>query len=242
MSTSDFAKIKKVKDDYEDIGMAFSETRKKRMWAEIYPFTKMVKSGMRVLDVGCGNGRLIPEFKGKKIDYIGTDFSEVLISQAKERFPSRKFLVRDITREKDWERLGKFDAIFCIGVLHHIPDRERQHLVLRKMFEVLKPGGFIVVSVWNLWQFRFLKNHLLQIGQKIQNGNLSYIWMPFSVSDGTKIIKKVDRFCKAYFSGELLYLIKQAGFTIDKYYYATGTDNHLSMFKGRNFVVLARKI
>lgn len=241
MKLSAYQKVQKLKNDYDEIGLAFSETRKKRMWPEIFPFIKMVKKGMKVLDVGCGNGRLIPEFRNKEIDYLGTDFSEVLLSFAKERFPNKKFLLRDITKVKDWDRLGKFDVIFCLGVMHHIPDRKLQHLVFQQMYQHLNQNGFLVLSVWNLWQSKFLKNHLLQIFEKIENGNLSYIWMPFSVSDGEKRIKTVQRFCKAYLPGELISLVKQAGLSVDKYYFASETNIHMSILSGRNFVLMARK-
>jgi 2-polyprenyl-3-methyl-5-hydroxy-6-metoxy-1,4-benzoquinol methylase len=239
MPLSAYQQVQQVKDHYNLIGEHFSETRKKRMWAEILPFTKLVKNEMKVLDVGCGNGRLVPEFKGRKVKYLGIDFSQSLIDQAKLRFPSRRFLNRDITSSTDWDRIGEYDAVFCLGVLHHIPDRKRQHEVLQQLYAHTKPGGFVVISVWNLWQLRFLKLHLLQLKKKADYGNFSYLWVPYKVSDGVKNIRTVKRFCKAYLPGELLGLVKQVGYKIDTYYYAINGETHKSIFKGQNFCLLA---
>lgn len=233
--------VQQVKDQYDAIGEHFSQTRKKRMWAEILPFTKKVKSGMKVLDVGCGNGRLIPEFKGKKINYLGIDFSQELLDKAKERFPNRRFLNRDITRSEDWERIGIYDAVFCLATLHHIPDRNRQHEVMQQIYKHTKPGGFCVISVWNLWQWNFLQIHFSQILKKIEYKNFSYIWMPYCVSDGKTTTRKIMRFCKAFFAGELLGLVKQVGFKVVKFSYATHGITHRSIFNGRNFVICAKK-
>ncbi|PIX02803.1 SAM-dependent methyltransferase, partial [bacterium (Candidatus Gribaldobacteria) CG_4_8_14_3_um_filter_42_11] len=41
-----------------------------------------VKDGDKVLDVGCGNGRLVKAFENKKISYLGVDNSEKLIKLA----------------------------------------------------------------------------------------------------------------------------------------------------------------
>ena len=42
-------------------------------------------------------------------------------------------------------RSGVYDRIACIGVLHHLPERER---VLREMARVLRPGGQLVLGVY----------------------------------------------------------------------------------------------
>ena len=241
MALTPYQQIQQVRDHYNTIGLDFAETRKKRLWAEILPFLKLIKPGMRVLDVGCGSGRLLSELSKRKIDYLGLDFSEVLLQQAKKSFPKERFLLRDITTEDGWQRVGEYDAIFCLGVLHHIPDRKTQHDVLRQMYLHTKPDGFVVISVWNLWQFRFWKYHLKQVFRKIKSANPSYVWIPYSISDGQQVVKKTWRFCKAFGVGELIQLVKQVGYQIDSFYYASKGKTHLSIFKGENFCLLARK-
>lgn len=241
MPLTAYQQIQQVKDHYNIISAHFNQTRSKPLWTEILPFIAKIKSGMKVLDIGCGNGRLLSEITNKKIRYLGLDFSKELIKKAREKYPSRRFFVRDISQESGWVQIGQYDALFCLGVLHHIPDRQRQHFVLRQIYEHTAPGGFLVISVWNMWQWRFLKTHLLQLNKKIEYGNLSYVWIPYSVSDGNKTTRTINRFIKAYFPGELLNLVKQVGYSIDTFYYAAKGQTRLSILNGQNFCLLARK-
>ena len=69
-----------VQKNYSDIADHFSETRKKKLWPELIKLTKKVQNGDKILDVGCGSGRLLEAFLGKKIIYLGIDSSKNLIS------------------------------------------------------------------------------------------------------------------------------------------------------------------
>ncbi len=44
-----------------------------------------------ILDLGCGNGRLLGALQEKKINYTGVDFSGELIKRAIENFPNGNF-------------------------------------------------------------------------------------------------------------------------------------------------------
>ena len=75
-----------VKRNYEEIAGSFSQTRTNRPWPELLKLTEPVNAGDRILDVGCGNGRLAEALTGKKVSYLGLDSSEKLIEIARRNF------------------------------------------------------------------------------------------------------------------------------------------------------------
>jgi len=105
----------------------------------------------RVLDVGCGSGR-IGEFvlEAGASHYVGVDFSEPMIDLARARltrFESRTELIVDdfVTAPLD----GPFEVILAVGLFDYLPE---PHRFARRMFELCAPGGCVVGSfpTWSL--------------------------------------------------------------------------------------------
>jgi len=169
--------INQNKEIYNQIAKDFSGTRKKS-WQGFENFSQYVKAGDRVLDLGCGNGRMADIFQNKKVEYLGIDNSEELIKIARERFRDKswiRFEVGDVIKlssrgaegdvgipsdiEGDgiatvtsFPRNDNFNLVLMIAVLHHIPTKELRLKILQDAFTLLKPGGRLVISNWNLWQ------------------------------------------------------------------------------------------
>lgn len=75
--------INKTKRDYDIIAADFSASRR-YPWPEMKEMAKRVKPGSKVIDIGCGNGRLLSVLGGKKVKYLGMDFSKKLIELARQ--------------------------------------------------------------------------------------------------------------------------------------------------------------
>jgi SAM-dependent methyltransferase len=99
----------------------------------------------RVLDVGCGSGR-IGEFvlDAGTSRYLGIDFSEPMLDLAKtrlERFSDRVELKLGDFLETPID--GQFDVVLALGLFDYLPDPQR---FTSRMFELCAPGGAVVGS------------------------------------------------------------------------------------------------
>jgi SAM-dependent methyltransferase len=114
---------------------------------------------LRVLDIGCGNGRLAADLYARGVrfeEYMGTDASPALIEAARKRVtpivdaPVR-WLVQDfLAVEPPGANLprGAFDLVALMGVMHHVPGRESRTALLEAAADRLAPGGLLAVTVW----------------------------------------------------------------------------------------------
>ncbi len=151
-STNDY--VEQNRQSYNKIAEKWSLSRK-YVWPDLLIFKNYLKNGQKVLDLGCGNGRLVELFNDFDVDYLGVDYSENLIAQAKNNFPSKKFEVQDAL-DLNFEH-GQFDVVLCTAVLNHIP-KNQQKTFIENIRKVLKPGGILLLSNWSLWNVKSKKS------------------------------------------------------------------------------------
>ncbi len=99
----------------------------------------------RVLDVGCGSGR-IGEFvlEAGASHYVGVDFSAPMIDMSRarlERFAGRTELIVDDFLTAPLE--GPFEVILAVGLFDYLPE---PHRFSRRMFDLTAAGGCVVGS------------------------------------------------------------------------------------------------
>ncbi len=199
--------IKKNKEVYNAIASHFSHTRL-HLWDDMVPLRRYAKDGDRILDIGCGNGRLYQLFDGLSIAYAGADHSEALIDIAKKKYPSGIFIVSDMTKLPFPNE--SFDVIFCIAVFHHLPTEKTRMSAVREMKRVLKKNGRVVMMNWNL--LRSQKS--LVFSQKSKKPIHTIV--PWKDSKG-KVLGE-----RHYWALSPLYLdamFRKAGFIVEEQYY-----------------------
>ncbi len=113
-----------------------------------------LQPGEAVLDVGCGTGTqalIAKECVGETGLVSGIEPSLDMVAYARRKAARRGLLV-DI-QPGVIERLNHpnnaFDVIFCVIVMHHMPDETKLEGI-KEMARVLKPGGRLLVVDSNL--------------------------------------------------------------------------------------------
>jgi tRNA (cmo5U34)-methyltransferase len=97
----------------------------------------------RLLDLGCGDGRLMALAKSARPQATGValDFSPTMLVRARERFaphPSITVVAYDFSRPLP--ELGSFDAVISSFAIHHLDD-DRKLALYREIYQRLNPGG-----------------------------------------------------------------------------------------------------
>ncbi|HCW32311.1 MAG: WecB/TagA/CpsF family glycosyl transferase, N-acetylglucosaminyldiphosphoundecaprenol [Candidatus Peregrinibacteria bacterium GW2011_GWF2_39_17] len=209
---------KHVRDFYNSVAPEFDCSRQ-RLWADFDFFTPYLKQNGQILDIGCGNGRLLNYFFtifpkqqfNKKMTYLGIDNSKKILNLAKKQHSGLNinFKEGDILNLNFNKRSSKM--IFSIALLHHLPSRQLQLTALQNLQNNLDKDGYLYLSVWNLFQWRYVPYFIKAVLKSILTFN-DYSWQDLKIPWGKK--NKKWRYCYAFRYLELHKLLEKAGFEI----------------------------
>lgn len=222
---------------YNRIADKFSATRR-YPWDDFKLFDQYVNTGDRILDIGCGNGRLAEYLSDKNVDYVGIDSSDKLIDHARQKNPKAKFKVADATTVPFSD--NEFNTVFCIATLHHIPSVKLRQKVIQEAFRVVRSGGYLIMTEWNLWNKRWWKL-LSRYALKKLAGKSKLDWgdvsKPWKNEQGDIVGK---RYLHPFTRCELNRLLKKNGFRVEFTQY-TKRGKSASFLSGYNIVSVAQK-
>ncbi len=109
----------------------------------------------RIIDLGCGTGRLLMPFVRRGFRGVGVDLSRYMLDEVREKARLENLpiscMVANIT-ELDCIADGAADYCICmfstLGMIHGGDNRQR---VLRHARRMVKPGGLFALHVHNRW-------------------------------------------------------------------------------------------
>ena len=96
----------------------------------------------RILEAGCGAGRVLRYYHDRGYDIEGIDFIKEVIDKLERVDPSLKVMVGDITKLS--YRNDTFDFVLAFGLYHNLD--ENLQLAIDETHRILKPEGGLCVS------------------------------------------------------------------------------------------------
>ncbi len=123
-----------------DFGLVFFAEKQGREEKELVELLEkhVSASNARILESGFGTGRFISVVHKNfpRFSCFGTDVVPDFVNQKMNGIQLSLQSSEKLSFENNF-----FDALLCIDVLHHVPDREK---ALKEMGRVTKQGGFVI--------------------------------------------------------------------------------------------------
>lgn len=117
--------------------------------ATLAPFGRKIDSGDRVVEIGCGIGRVTRALAARALHVTGIDVSAEMIAQARSTLADLDNVSLLVGNGRDLGGLpdSSADVVYSFIVFQHIPDPAITCSYVREIGRVLRPGGWTVFQV-----------------------------------------------------------------------------------------------
>lgn len=185
-------------------------------------FSKYVSKSSKILDVGCGYGRVLNELYNNSYNNLyGIDFSEKMIERGKVLFPYLNLCVQK-SASLDFED-NSFDGVILFAVLTCIIKDSEQEALINEIRRVLKPDGVLYIN-------DFLLNHDERNIQRYEKFKEKYgIYGVFELPEGALVRHHELNYIKGLTSNYEKLVLDELTFTT-----MNGNKSNGFMYIGKN--------
>jgi len=181
---------------------------------EFFPRCPVDLKGLKILDVGCGNGLFLKEVQSKGAEVWGIDLDNKSVKFAQQKLDLKNIYALSLDNFVEFasQRFLSFDIICFFEVLEH---QENPKDFLSKIYGLLKEDGYIIGTVPNRNSFLtkrapesyvdYPPNHFFRfsagsIKNLLQEVNFKNIEITSLILPLGKCLKELDEYiCRVYF-------------------------------------------
>ena len=102
--------------------------------------------GARVLDAGCGTGRVAIELSHRAFDVVGVDLDPSMLAVARRAAPDLTWLERDLATLDPAELGAVFDVVLLAGNVVPLLEAGTESAALKRLASCLRPEGLLVAG------------------------------------------------------------------------------------------------
>ena len=104
----------------------------------------LVAPGARVLDAGCGTGRVAARLASRGLGVTGVDVDPSMVAQARRRWPDLDWVVSDLAALEP--PVAAYDAVVMAGNVVPFVEPEALGVTVAALAAQLRPGGLLVAG------------------------------------------------------------------------------------------------
>ena len=173
----------------------------------IYPIkyaNLAIKKGDKILEAGCGAGRVYFHYKKRGFNIKGIDFSKNGIKNILEKDPSADVEVGNISKVQYPNE--NFDTILAFGLYHNIEDINELKKSFSETVRILKKNGQLVTSV----RFDSLENNIIEkiVKRRSDNDFNKFHRWHFSLNDMKNFLGTGIEIKEVFYSRNVSFLFK----------------------------------